>query len=68
MPVIYRLNLRDPQGFFLATKFPMNDKDIQFVSNAQSVEFSKVLQVLALTGNTVTDVDAARIILKGHRL
>ncbi|MGL5735498.1 MAG: polysaccharide biosynthesis/export family protein, partial [Beijerinckiaceae bacterium] len=68
VPVIYRLNLRDPQGFFLATKFPMNDKDILFVSNAQSVEFSKVLQVLALTGNTVTDVDAARIILKGHRL
>lgn len=67
IPVIYRVNLRDPQGYFLATKFPMYDKDILFVSNAQSVEITKFLQLLQLTGNTITDVDAARIILKGYR-
>lgn len=68
VPVIYRVNLRDPQSYFLATRFPMNDKDVLFVSNAQTVELTKFLQVLQLTGNTVTDLDAARIILKGHRL
>lgn len=68
VPVIYRVNLRDPQGYFIATKFPMHDKDVLFVSNAQTVELTKFLQVLQLSGNTVTDIDAARIILKGHRL
>lgn len=68
VPVIYRVNLRDPQSYFLATRFPMNDKDVLFVSNAQTVELTKFLQILQLSGNTVTDVDAARIILKGYRL
>ncbi len=67
VPVIYRVNLRDPQSYFLATKFPMNDKDVLFVSNAQTVELAKFLQILQLSANTVTDVDAARIVLKGHR-
>lgn len=67
VPVIYRVNLRDPQGYFLATKFPMNDKDVLFVSNAQTVELTKFLQLLQLSANTVSDVDAARIILKGYQ-
>jgi polysaccharide export outer membrane protein len=67
IPVIYRVNLRDPQGYFLATKVPVQDKDILFISNAQSVELTKFLQVLQLAGNTLTDADAARIILKGYR-
>ena len=67
VPVIYRVNLRDPQGYFLATKIPVLDKDILFVSNAQSVELTKFLQVLQLAGNTITDADASRIILKGYR-
>lgn len=67
VPVVYRVNLRDPQGFFLASRFPMQDKDVLFVSNAQTVELTKFLQVLQLAGNTVTDVDASRIILKGYR-
>lgn len=67
VPVIYRVNLRDPQGYFLAGKFPVNDKDVLFVSNAQTVELTKFLQLLQLTVNTVTDADSSRIILKGYR-
>lgn len=67
VPVIYRVNLRDPQGYFLASKFPMYDKDVLFVSNAQTVEITKFLQLLQLGANTVTDADASRIILKGYR-
>ncbi len=67
VPVVYRVNLRDPQGYFLASRFPMQDKDVLFVSNAQTVELTKFLQVLQLAGNTVTDADASRIILKGYR-
>ena len=67
VPVIYRVNLRDSQGFFLATKFPMDDKDILFVSNAQAVELTKFLQLLQLVGNTTVDVEAARLVLGGRR-
>lgn len=67
IPVIYRVNLREPQGFFLATKFPMQPKDILFVSNAAVVDFAKVLNLIQLVSNTVTDTDAARIAIKGGR-
>lgn len=67
IPVIYRVNLKDPQAYFLATRFPMNDKDVLFVSNAQSVEVSKVLQFIQLTANTVSDVETGRILVKGSR-
>lgn len=62
VPVIYRVNLREPDGFFLATKFQMRDQDVLFVSNAASVELSKVLQLLQLNGNTALIVNSARLI------
>ena len=43
VPVIYNLNLRDPAGYFLATKFEMHNKDVVFASNSNSVESSKLL-------------------------
>lgn len=57
VPVIFSINFRDPGGFFLATKTQMRNGDIIFVSNARSVEISKVLQyirvILATTDDTV---------------
>ncbi len=55
MPVIYNLNLRDPAGYFLATKFEMRNKDVIFTSNAQSVESGKVLTYMRLITATVND-------------
>ena len=46
VPVIYRVNMRDPNGFFLARRFPIRNKDILFVSNASSTELQKVMAVL----------------------
>lgn len=45
-PVIFRVNLRDPAGYFLAQKFPMQDKDILYVSDADTVEVIKFLGIL----------------------
>ena len=61
VPVIYRVDLRQPDGFFLAGKFMMRDGDVLFVSNAALAEFTKLLNILQLGGNTVTDVAAARV-------
>ena len=55
VPVLYNLNLRDPSGYFLATKFKMNNKDVIFTSNATTVESSKLLTYLRLITATVND-------------
>jgi polysaccharide export outer membrane protein len=55
IPVIYNANLRDPSGFFLATQVRMRNKDILYISNAQSVEIVKVLQYMRVAMATVND-------------
>ena len=55
IPIIFRLNLRDPSGYFLATKFEINNKDVVLVSNAFSVEASKVLTYIGLLVGTAND-------------
>jgi polysaccharide export outer membrane protein len=59
VPVIYHVNLRDPAGYFLATKVQMRDKDIIFAANAPSVEITKFLDLLNLA--IVTGSDAGTI-------
>jgi polysaccharide biosynthesis/export protein len=55
IPVIYQLDLRDPAGYFLASKFEMRNKDVIYVSNAVSVESSKFLIYVNTIFNTVND-------------
>lgn len=46
VPVIYRVNMRDPNGFFIARRFPIRNKDIVFVSNAATMDIQKVMTIL----------------------
>jgi polysaccharide biosynthesis/export protein len=55
IPIIYEVNFRDPAGYFLATHFDMRNKDVLYVSNAASVETSKVLNYLQLIMATADD-------------
>jgi polysaccharide export outer membrane protein len=55
IPVIYAANLRDPSGYFLATKMEMRNKDVLFIANAPSVEVAKFLNFLRLIDGTVND-------------
>jgi polysaccharide export outer membrane protein len=55
IPVIYNLDLRDPAGYFLASKFEIRNKDVIYVSNATSVEASKFLTYVRLIVGTATD-------------
>ena len=45
VPVVYRLNLRDPAGIFLAQSFPIFNKDVLYISNAPFTEIQKIFQV-----------------------
>jgi polysaccharide biosynthesis/export protein len=46
VPVVYRVDLTDPRSFFLIQSFPINDKDVLYVSNAPTVELQKFLTIL----------------------
>jgi len=55
VPVIYILDLRDPAGYFIATRFEMRNKDVIFASNATSVEATKFMAYLRMIIGTVSD-------------
>jgi polysaccharide export outer membrane protein len=44
--VIYRVNLRDPGGFFVSQAFPVLPDDLVYVSESPIAEVAKVFQVL----------------------
>jgi len=46
VPTVFRLDLSDPNSFFLIQNFPIENKDILYVSNAPITEIEKFLNVL----------------------
>jgi polysaccharide export outer membrane protein len=72
IPTIYHVNLRDPSGMLLAAGFQMRTKDVMYVANAKVVDYYKLLTLInntaataSITANAVTDVNAARISVRG---
>ena len=56
-PVVYRLDLRDARSYFLAQRFPVEDKDIIYVANADLNELQKFFTLLnTLTGPIISGV------------
>lgn len=45
-PVIYRLNLLQPQSFFLAQRFAVRDKDVIYVANAAANKPGKLVGII----------------------
>ncbi|WP_244493852.1 polysaccharide biosynthesis/export family protein [Aureimonas sp. AU4] len=58
VPVVIRANLRDPATYFALQRLKMADKDIIYISNSDSTEVEKVL-------NIVTDVTGAASVSTG---
>lgn len=46
VPVIYRVNLRDPNALFVTQSFMMDNKDMIYVSNAPISDVQKVLNLV----------------------
>ena len=46
-PIVYRLNLADPNSLFLEHNFPMANRDLVYVSNSPSTKVQKVFQIIA---------------------
>ncbi|MDG6881300.1 polysaccharide export protein Wza [Phocoenobacter uteri] len=49
IPTVYNIDLSKPQSFFILQKFPIQDKDIVYVSNAPLAEFNKFLRMVFST-------------------
>jgi polysaccharide biosynthesis/export protein len=68
VPVVFRANMRDPSSFFAVQKFPMQDKDVLYVTNSDSVEVIKFLNLVnsitstasGVTSDAVSTRDAVR--------
>ena len=57
VPVIYRLNLKEPINYIVAQNFAIKDKDLIYVSNAPGVEFHKFISLVAQGMYIVNTVD-----------
>jgi polysaccharide biosynthesis/export protein len=58
LPVIYQLDLRQPQSLFAAQTFLMKDNDVLYVSNAPSTDLQKVFGIVS--GGAGTALSATR--------
>lgn len=47
VPVIYRVDLRDPRSFLVMQDFPVKDKDVLYVANAPLADLQKFMGVIA---------------------
>lgn len=59
VPVVYRVNLRDPKAYFYAKGFTIRDRDVLYVANSAAAELKKFLDILGSIRNvasTATDV------------
>lgn len=46
VPVLYRVGLRDAQGYFLSQAIDMRDKDVVLISNAEGTQLLKLLTLV----------------------
>lgn len=46
VPVVYQIDLKDPASFFIAQSFPMDNKDVIYVSNAPGADLQKFLNIV----------------------
>lgn len=47
VPVLYRLDLRDPAAFFVAQSFQMHNRDVLYIANAPGADLQKITNVMA---------------------
>ncbi|WP_194075091.1 polysaccharide biosynthesis/export family protein [Methylobacterium durans] len=54
VPVVYRVNMRDPNSLFLTQAFRMRNRDLIYVSNAPFTEVQKVLSAFAAASGPIS--------------
>ncbi|MCC7007169.1 MAG: polysaccharide export protein [Ottowia sp.] len=61
VPVIYRIDLKDPTMFFVAQNFPVQDKDVLYIANAPAAELQKFLNmIMSVAYPVMTTINAVK--------
>jgi len=56
VPILYRIDMRDAEGYFLAQATQMRDKDVVLVTNAAGAQLGKLLHLVNGVASIVKDV------------
>lgn len=59
VPIIYRVDMKDPTTFFTAQSFPIKDKDIIYVSNAPLADLQKFINIISSIAVPVVTIKTA---------
>lgn len=59
IPVVYRLDMKNPATFFAAQSFPVQNRDVLYVSNAPAAELQKFLNILTSSIYSITAIGTA---------
>jgi polysaccharide export outer membrane protein len=59
VPTVYRIDLTDPESLFLIQNFPIENRDVLYVSNAPITEVEKFLNVLFSVAYPILTAKAA---------
>ncbi|MET0371049.1 MAG: polysaccharide biosynthesis/export family protein [Sphingobium sp.] len=59
VPVVYKVDMKDPATYFLMQRFAVRDKDVLYVSNSPIMEFQRFLGVVATAFIPISTVDNA---------
>ncbi len=47
VPMVYQVDLKDPQTYFAAQQFPMKNSDVIFISNSPITDFQRFVNILS---------------------
>lgn len=61
VPVLYRMDMRDADGYFLSQAVQMRDKDVVLVTNAESAQLLKLLAVVRGFSGIVYDLKRSSV-------
>lgn len=56
VPVVFRMNLRESPGYFLAQRFQMRDKDVILIADAEGTQLMKFFALLKGASTVVNDL------------
>jgi polysaccharide biosynthesis/export protein len=56
IPLVYRLDLKNPASFLVAQRFPMRDGDVVYIANAPATQLQKFLTILVDSVYTIQGV------------
>jgi polysaccharide export outer membrane protein len=56
-PVVYRIDMTDPQSYIVTQSFPIRNKDVLYLSRHPSTDYVKFMSMLGLTARVTRDLD-----------